>query len=96
MSIFDFRFGAGTPAPLLRSPQEFVDFCDDGEGVGDVEDVSFTTSPTAVGIEGYGATLANETPPYGVRFLSMTAGSEALRVARRGASLTDLVQMTEE
>ncbi len=73
-----------------------VDFGDDLESVGDVEDVGFAAGPAAVGVEADGAAFVDEAPSDGVGFFAVAASGEAFGMSWCGAGLADLVQMRQE
>ena len=84
------------PCSLIPLCEQFVDFGNDGEGVGHVDYVGFAAGPAAVGVEGDGAALGDEAPADDVRLFAVTAGGEALGMARRGAGLADLIEMRQK
>ena len=72
--------------------QQHIDFGDDGEGVGYVDDVGFAAGPAAVGVERDGAAVGDEAPADDVGLFTMTAGCKALGMARGCAGLADLIE----
>ena len=80
----------------LRFRQLLVELRYHLKSVSDINHVGFAAGPAAVWVQGDSAALANESPTNNMRLFAVAAGGEPFGVARRGASLPDLVQMRQK
>src|SRR5210317_680281 len=93
MSAPEFQF---TTSNALSFGKQLIRLGNNLESVGHIEDIGFTLCPSAVGIEGDSAALADKTPADGMRLFAMAAGSQPFWMPWGGASLADLVEVAHE
>src|ERR1039457_2665977 len=79
----------GLPLAGPLAGDDMVQLLHQDEGVGYVKNVCFAARPAAIRVQVDSPPLVDEPPAHHVRFFSMTAGGQPLRMPRRRSRLAD-------